>query len=332
MPLRTVELFCDVVALRSFSKAATERDITQSSVSQSIAALEKRLGVQLIDRGKRPFELTPAGVVYHEGCRTLLDEFRKLEDRVRKMVDKVVGRVRIAAIYSVGLSEMDRYVARFRELYPDAELRIDYLHPDEVYRRVSADEADLGLVSFPKEGGEFKAQEWQRQPMVLIVPPDHKLAEEGREQSGVSVQALEGEDFIGLTEELKIRRQIDRWLKNDKVSVNVVHSFDNIENIKRAVEIGSGVSILPEPTVQREVEAGTLVALHLKDVAWHRPIGVIHRRHKSLSTAASKFKELLNAPADSLPPVDRANGHHKGRPRSEPLANSSKSISASPAG
>ncbi len=91
----------------------------KSSVSQSIATLESRLGAQLIDRGKRPFELTPAGVVYHEGCRTLLDEYRKLEDRVRKMVDKVVGKVRIAAIYSVGLSEMDRYVAQFRDQFPD---------------------------------------------------------------------------------------------------------------------------------------------------------------------------------------------------------------------
>lgn len=331
MPLRTVELFCDVVALRSFSKAAAERDVTQSSVSQSIATLESRLGVQLIDRGKRPFELTPAGVVYHEGCRTLLDEYRKLEDRVRKMVDKVVGKVRIAAIYSVGLSEMDRYVARFREEYPDVELRIDYVHPDEVYRRVAADEADLGLVSFPKEGGEFTAQEWQQQPMVLVVPPDHKLVEEGREPSGVSVQAIEGEDFVCFTEELKIRRQLDRWLKAEKVSVNAVHSFDNIENIKRAVEIGSGVSILPEPTVQREVEAGTLVALPLKDVAWFRPIGVIHRRNKTLSTAASKFKELLKAPVDSLPSVDRTNGHHKGRLQVARAA-STKAVSASPAG
>lgn len=316
MPLRNVELFCDVVALRSFSKAASERDITQSSVSQSIAALEKRLSVQLIDRSKRPFELTPAGVVYHEGCRSLLDEYRKLEDRVRKMVDKVVGKVRIAAIYSVGLSEMDRYVARFREQFPEAELRIDYVHPDEVYRRVAADEADLGLVSFPKEGGEFTAQEWQRQPMVLVVPPEHRLAEDGREFGGVSVQSLGGENFVGLTEELKIRRQIDRWLKSEKVSVNVVHSFDNIENIKRAVEIGSGVSILPEPTVQREVEAGTLVALTIKDADWHRPIGVIHRRNKTLSTAASKFKELLKAPVASLPPVERANGHKNGRVKS----------------
>lgn len=315
MPLRNVELFCDVVALRSFSKAAAERDVTQSSVSQAIAALEKRLRVTLIDRAKRPFELTPAGAVYHEGCRSLLDQFRNLEDRVRGMFNQVVGRVRIAAIYSVGLSEMDRYLHRYRELFPDVDLRIDYVHPDEVYRRVSADEADLGLVSFPKEGGEFTAQLWQRQPMVLVVPPDHKLVDDGREQAGTSIHAIEGEDFVSFTNELPIRRQIDRSLKTEKVVVNVVHSFDNIENIKRAVEIGSGVSILPEPTVQREVAAGTLVALRLKDVAWFRPVGVIHKRNKNLSTAADKFRELLNESADSFPPTERAQSSKNGRSR-----------------
>jgi DNA-binding transcriptional LysR family regulator len=253
--------------------------------------------------------------VYHEGCRSLLDEFRKLEDHVRAIVNKVVGRVRIAAIYSVGLSEMDRYLQRYRDLYSEVDLRIDYVHPDEVYRRVSADEADLGLVSFPKEGGEFTAQEWQRQPLVLVVPPDHKLVDEGREQSGVAIQAIEGEDFVGFTEDLKIRREIDRSLRAEKVSVNVVHKFDNIENIKRAVEIGSGVSILPEPTVQREVDAGSLIALSLKDVTWFRPLGVIQKRHKTLSTAAAKFKELLKASPETLPPIDRIHAQKQSRSR-----------------
>ena len=129
-----------------------------------------------------------------------------------------------------------------------------------------------GVGNSVYEGGEFTAQEWQRQSLVLVVPPGHKLADEGREHGSVTVQAIEGEDFVGFTEELTIRRQIDRSLRAEKVSVNVVHSFDNIENIKRAVEIGSGVSILPEPTVLREVEAGALVSLHLKDVAWYRPL------------------------------------------------------------
>lgn len=297
MHLRNVEIFCDVVSLRSFSKAADAHDVSQSSVSQAVHMLEKRLGSQLIDRSKRPFELTPAGQVYYDGCRELLDSFRKIEDRVQHMKNKVVGRVRIAAIYSVGLLQMDAYVKRFEELYPDAEVHVEYLHPDEVYDRVISDEADLGLVSFPRDGGEFSSIDWQEQPMVLVTPPEHRLAGRG----SVRLAEVEAEDFVAFTSELTIRRNIDRWLRQCKVSVKVTMEFDNIENIKRAVEIGSGVAILPRPTVQREVDGGTLGAVAFEDAEWSRPLGVVHKRHKTLTTAASKLVELLHEDPNTFP-------------------------------
>jgi DNA-binding transcriptional LysR family regulator len=230
MHLRNVEIFCDVVALRSFSKAAEVHNVSQSSASQSVHMLEKRLGSQLIDRSKRPLELTPAGQVYYDGCRDLLDSFRKIEDRVQQMKNKVVGRLRIAAIYSVGLSQMEAYVKRFEELYPDVELHLEYLHPDEVYDRVLSDEADLGLVSFPRDGGEISSIDWQEQEMVVVVAPTHRLA--GRDS--IDTADLDGEEFVGFTTELTIRKNIDRWLKQQKVTANVVVEFDNIETDDQA--------------------------------------------------------------------------------------------------
>lgn len=289
MHLKNVEIFCDVVARRSFSRGAEAAGVSQSSASQAVHALEERLGAKLIDRSKRPFELTPAGQLYFDGCRELLESFRRIEDRVHGLNGKVTGRVRVAAIYSVGLLQMGEYAARFRERYPDADLQLDYLHPDEVYSRVLDDEADLGLVSFPREGGSLSRILWQRQPMALVVPSGHRLAERRR----IAVSEIEGESFVGFTVDLVIRRTIDRWLKQAKVSVEVVHEFDNIENIKRAVEIGSGVALLPEPTVRREVDAGTLALVELKDVEWTRPLGIVHRRNKRLATAAERFVEVL---------------------------------------
>ena len=297
MHLRNVEIFCDVVARRSFSKAAEAHNVSQSSASQAVHMLEKRLGIQLIDRSKRPFELTPAGQVYYDGCRELLDNFRKIEDRVQQMRNRVIGRVRIASIYSVGLLQMDAYVRRFEELYPEAALQLEYLHPDQVYERVLNDEADLGLVSFPKDGGEISSILWQEQEIVLVVAPSHSLAE----RRTIPVAALDGEDFVAFTAELTIRRQIDRWLKKAGVAVGVVHEFDNIETIKRAVEIGSGVALLPLPTVRRELEARTLAALRFEDVKWYRPLGIVHKRHKALATAASKFVELLHEDPETFP-------------------------------
>lgn len=314
MQLRNVEIFCDVAARRSFSKAARAHNVSQSSASQTVHMLEERLGTRLIDRSKRPLELTEAGAIYYDGCRRLLDSFHRLEDRVRRVENnKVAGRLRVAAIYSVGLLQMDAYVRRFRELHPEVDLQLEYLHPDHVYARVLSEDETIGLVSFPRDGGEISCIPWQEQEMVLVVPAGHRLA--GRKS--VAPADFADEDFVAFTSELTVRKQIDRWLKRAKVSVNVVHEFDNIETIKRAVEIGSGVTVLPEPTVRRETGIGSLFGIRLRGVEWRRPLGVVHRRHKTLSTAAKKFVELLHEDPATFPDYDArtqsANGNGRSR-------------------
>jgi DNA-binding transcriptional LysR family regulator len=296
-----VEIFCDVVKHGSFSKAAEAHQVSQSSASQAVHMLERRLGCRLIDRSKRPFELTPAGQIYYDGCRKILESFRHVEDRVQQMRNKVIGRVRLAAIYSVGLLQMDAYAKQYKSIYPDVVLQLDYVHPDDVYTRILNDECDLGIVSFPRVGGEIASIPWQNQEMVLVVPPGHRHVGEGsyRPQS-VPVQALDGETFVGFTSELTIRKQMDRWFKQSGISVDLVHVFDNVENIKRAVEIGSGVALLPAPTVRREVEAGLLHAVQIDGVEWQRPLGIVHRRNRTLTNPARKLVELLRKSLESV--------------------------------
>lgn len=298
MHLRNVEIFCEVAARRSFSRAAEAHHVSQPSASQAVHMLEERLGTRLIDRSKRPLELTAAGEIYFDGSRKLLDSFHRLEDRVRQVENnKVAGRLRVAAIYSVGLLQMDAYVRQFEELHPEVDLQLEYLHPDDVYARVLSEEAAVGLVSFPRDGGEISCIPWQEQDMVLVVSAEHRLAA----SEPVSPAEMTGENFVAFTAELAVRKQIDRWLKRAKVSVSVVHEFDNIETIKRAVEIGSGVTILPEPTIRREIEIGSLCAIPLREVQWRRPLGIVHRRHKALSAAANKFVELLHEEPVTFP-------------------------------
>ena len=295
MHLRNVEIFCDVVLRRSFSKAAAAHNVSQSSASQAVNLLEKRLGTELLDRSKRPLEPTAAGKVYFDGCRKLLDSFHQVEEQVQQMNDKVVGRVRVAAIYSVGLSEMDTDLKRYSQRYPDVDVQLDYEHPDDVYARVLNDEAEIGLVSFPRDGGEISCIPWQEQKMVLTVGPDHRLAG----LPSTTLDDLDGEDLVSFTPDLTIRKMTDRWLKQSKVTVNIVHEFDNIEHIKRAVEANTGIAILPLPTVQRELDAGSLCSLTLAGVSWYRPLGIVHKRHKTLTTAASKLVDLLHEDPDN---------------------------------
>ncbi|HET6424168.1 MAG TPA: LysR family transcriptional regulator [Planctomycetaceae bacterium] len=296
MDLRDLELFCEVARLRSFSQAAKALGVSQPVASETVKAIEKRFGHELICRDKRPLELTPSGKIYYEGCRELLEGYRRLEDRVLQVRDKVTGPVRVASIYSVGLLQMDCYVKQFEHLYPDAALELRYLHPEAVLDRVISDEADLGLISFPPKRAELTCIPWQEQEIVVVVPPQHRL---GARKSLVAAE-LDGESLVAFTHELQIRAEMDRWLRHAKVSVDVVHEFDNIETIKRAVEIGSGIALLPISTVRREMEIGSLRMLKLEDVRWVRPLGIIHKRHNTLTTAVQRFLELLHEPPESF--------------------------------
>ncbi len=296
MQIRDFELFTEVANLRSFSKAAKELGISQPVASETVKALEDRLGLALVNRAKRPLELTHAGEIYADGLRDLLNQFRQLEDRVLNLRDKVVGPVRVAAIYSVGLLQMDCYVKQFEHLYPDAALELKYLHPNEVLEAVLNDEADLGLTSYPPKRSELICIPWQDQEMVVVLPPMHRLAP----RKTLQVMELDGEPLVSFTPELQIRIELDRWLKQAKVVVDVVHEFDNIETIKRAVEVGSGIGILPAPTVKREQEMGSLKVLRLEDVRWTRPLGIIHRRQKVISQACQRFLDLLHQPPETF--------------------------------
>jgi DNA-binding transcriptional LysR family regulator len=158
------------------------------------------------------------------------------------------------------------------------------------------DQADLGLMSFPPKRAELTVIPWQEQEIVVVVPPQHRL---GPRQK-ISVAELNGESMVAFTSGLQIRTEMDRWLRQAKVQVKVVHEFDNIENIKRAVEVGSGFALLPIPTVRRELEIGSLRAVRVEDVKWARPLGIIHRKHKVLTTAVNKFLELLQQPPESF--------------------------------
>lgn len=308
MHLKDVEIFCEVVSRRSFSKAAEAHNMSQSSASHAVSALERRLGKQLIDRSKRPLELTSAGRIYYDGCREMLRAFRAVEDQVLGLENRLTGKLPVAAIYSVGLLQMDALIRRFEDAYPEVEVRVDYLHPDEVYEAVRSGEAEIGLVSFPRDGGEFASIPWQEQEMAVVVPPTHRFAS----AEAVPAAELDGEDFVTFDSGLAVRRQIDRWLRAAGVTVNVTHQFDNVENAKRAVEIGAGIALLPRPTVLREVELGSLAVVRLADASWTRPLGVVHRRNKKLSAAAKRFVEMLRS--EAAPPPEGAETVAAGEP------------------
>ncbi len=257
--------------------------------------LEQRLGTKLIDRSRRPFALTPEGQVYYDGCRKLVRGYYALEEEVRTLHEAVAGRVNVASIYSVGLSHMNRCIREFLTLHGQANVRLQYQHPRKVYELVESDQVDLGLVSYAKSSRTLKATPWRDEPMVLVCAPQHPLAE----RPSIRLADLHGADLISFDRDLQIRREVDRTLAAARVEVQVVMEFDNIETIKRAIEIDAGVSLLPEPTVAGEVSAGSLVAVPLVGSVMVRPLSILHRRGKQLGKTARRFVELLHQWAGS---------------------------------
>jgi DNA-binding transcriptional LysR family regulator len=289
MHLETLRLYCDIVRLHSFSRGAAAHQISQSAASQAVRQLEADLDALLIDRTKRPFVVTPEGRAFYDALRTLLDGFDEARAQVASSHSQVTGSVRIAAIYSVGIHILSEQARRFMSLFPQAKVRLDYLHPHKVVEVVLADEADLGIVSYPAASRSLTVLPWRNEPMVLVCPPSHRLARRRR----VAPADLAGENFVAFDPDLRIRKAIDRVLRQSEVRISVVMEFDNIETIKQAIGVGAGVSILPRPTILKEVGNRTLAAVPLTIPDLVRPLGIIHRRGKPFTPALTRFVELL---------------------------------------
>jgi len=289
MHLETLQLYCEVVRRQSFTRGAAECGVTQSAASQAIRQLEDDIGVLLIDRSKRPFAVTPEGERFYRACRSLLHGFERVRADLTRRRRAIAGVVRVAAIYSVGLHEMGTHMQRFRQRYPEARVRMECLHPEAVVRSVREDAADIGILSYPPSLRGFSVVPLREEPMVLVCPPGHPLARRGRAR----LADLAREPFVAFDENLAVRKDIDRELRRAGVRPRVAMEFDNIESIKQAVSLGTGVSILPEPAIQKELAMKTLVAVPLEGAPLARPIGLIHRSGKRLSATAGLFIEML---------------------------------------
>ncbi len=299
MTFEMLKLYCEIVRRHSFSQGAAANQISQSAASQAIQQLESELDVLLIDRSKRPFMVTPEGRTLYQGCRDLLEGFEKVRAEIASSRTRVTGSVRVAAIYSVGIHIMSDHMQRFMSLHPQAKVRLEYLHPHKVVEAVLNDEADLGILSYPPTNRSLTILPWRSETMVFVCHPTHRLAR----RKIITSADMNGENFVAFDPDLRIRKAIDRCLRQHEARVTVVMEFDNIETIKQAIAIGAGVGILPRPTILKEVGNRTLAAVPLAMTELVRPVGIIHRRGKLFTPTIARFLELLREPREKPAPA-----------------------------
>jgi DNA-binding transcriptional LysR family regulator len=291
MHIETLKVFCDLVDLESFSLAAERNLITQSAVSQQIRTLEEKFKRRLLERirGRRELKLTPAGEVFYREAQNVLMAYEELQENLRGVVGKVGGTIKVATVYSIGLHEMPAKVREFMTKFPAAKIDLEYSRTTRVVRDVINGTVELGVLAFPEPRRGLTIKPMPDSRLVLIAPPDHKFATRKK----VKVTDLHTEDFVLFERDVPTRKAMDKIFKANNVEVNKVAEFDNIETIKRAVEVGFGLAIVPEPAVAEAKKAGTLAVIPLAEKYWIRSVGVIHRSDKTLSLAAKKFIQLL---------------------------------------
>jgi Transcriptional regulator len=297
MDLSSLQIFCDLIDTQSFTVAADRSFISQSAVSQRMRALERRLGQTLVDRGRGAGRATPteAGRLLYEGAKALLADAAELEARVKGLSDEVSGTIRVATVYSVGLHAMPERLKTFLAAWPRVRVHLEYSLTGKVYEDVVSGAVDVGIVACAEERPGIETAPFADEQMVVLCSPEHPLAS----RSEVSLADLQNERFIGFADDIPTRKLIDAHLRAAGVRARVVSAYDNIETIKNLVEIGTGISIVPDDTVRQEVRDGRLVALPLQPGdAFRRPAGMLLRKNRTLRPAVAAFVNAMRYDID----------------------------------
>lgn len=289
MQVESFKVFRDLVETQSFSKAAQLNYVTQSAVSQQVRAMEERFGIPLIERTSKKFGLTREGQMLYQTSRHVIQLYEGLQHQFQELRGVISGTIRVATVYSIGLHELPPYLKAFLKEYPQVNVHVEYRRSNQVYEDILQGTVDIGLVAFPAQRKNIKVEAFRKDKLVLICAPENALAK------GASVRLAEVAKarFVGFESDIPTRRAVDRMFRERGLEVKPVMEFDNVETVKRAVEIDAGVSIVPRATVEQEVRNGTLKALEISGGDFHRPLGILYRNGRILSPALKKFLETL---------------------------------------
>jgi LysR family transcriptional regulator, transcriptional activator of the cysJI operon len=289
MQIESLKVFCDLAETESFTKAAQINNVTQSAVSQQISSLERLFKSLLIERSKKKFRLTREGQVLYDYSKQIIQTYDALHSKLQEIKDIISGTIRIATIYSIGLHDLPPYIKKFMKDYPTVNVHVEYRRANQVYEDVLGNVVDLGLVAYPTRDSKLEIVALRKDPLVLICHPSHPFAK----QKSMKLKAIAGQKFINFEPDIPTRKALDKILRENSVEVQTVMEFDNIETVKRAVEIDAGVAIVPLGTISQEITKQTLAAVHLDDGDFFRPIAALYKKNKVLSPAMKQFLSIL---------------------------------------
>jgi DNA-binding transcriptional LysR family regulator len=288
MDLAELQVFLTVAREGSFSRAAERLYRTQPAVSLAIRKLEDSLGQPLFVRGARPVRMTDAGTLLKEYAERLLN----LRDEVKKGLMELEGLKR--GELSLGVNESSIHallpaLSKYRAEYPGVQVRVHRMFSRDIPHEVVNYRLDLGAVSFVPRDAQLQATEILKDELTLVVPPKHPLAK----RREVEIEELGKESFIAHIVESPFRRKVIELFARHRTALNMPMEMPTIESIKRFVQMGMGVAIVPRMCVNWEVEHGWLKELKIKQLSIPRHLYMLSRRGARLPYAAAEFLRLL---------------------------------------
>jgi DNA-binding transcriptional LysR family regulator len=288
--LTQLETFLAVAEERSFSRAAIRLHRTQPAVSQVIRKLEGDVGETLFDRAARDGSLTAAGVLLRDYALRLMALRREATSALGELKNLERGALRLAANEYTStylLPAIDAY----RREYPQISVTVQRMLASHIPDELNLRTFEMGMMSFRPDPAQFRTIAVYGDSLALIVSPRHPLAARER----VSITELGKESFIAHNVASPLRRKVLETFQRHRTRLNMDIELPTIEAIKRFVAMGNGVALVPHLTAARELESGELVAVPVPELETKRVLRLVHRRHGTLSYAASAFLRTVRS-------------------------------------
>jgi DNA-binding transcriptional LysR family regulator len=289
--LNQLRIFQAVAQTRSFTRAADVVHLTQPGISKHIKQMEEYAGVPLFDRLGKKVTLTHAGEILFEAAQLMMTSINEAEQRIEELKGLHGGKLVLGASFAIGIYVLPGVLARFRKQYPEIDVTLDIALSGRIVAKILANKLDLGLVNREAHDPRLSVTEFMTDELIVIVPRNHRWAKKSR----IRPQELPGETLIVAAKGAGIRAVVEERLKEKGIVLRNVVDFGNTEGIKRAVEVGLGVSIQAKSVVQREISAGFLTGIRLMGMDNTLGFFYVRRKDKHLSNAAKAFLALLHS-------------------------------------